>query len=352
MTTLRSVPSHLLSEDRQDYERILDEALRSNRPELAALGERLNLEQLRTMAISATALIAAAAATEYQHYVKVREELRDPRLSTPSSTYQSGTGTSGTGAKKGAATRAEAVQAAATGAGIGRRVLASILGVEYRAGRSRDTGSRGLPLRFRLVAALLGARERPTVPKRTPAPARTPSEPGAAAAYAVTASILFGALGVVCLSVGYALKALGLAPADADMVIGSGLILGGIMILVSLAGVIWLIGTALREASSPWGGDHDQQLSTEVDRAREAWRQALLERGFLPFFQEALAEPGTATPRRHDPPQAPSGRMPYLGYDRPGFSSPYDGTDSERRSGFASPDYTSPDFGGPERQPE
>ncbi|MER5693376.1 hypothetical protein ACFY1B_31015, partial [Streptomyces mirabilis] len=43
-------PQYLLSEDRQEFERILDEALRSapHRPELAAVGRRLNAEQLRT----------------------------------------------------------------------------------------------------------------------------------------------------------------------------------------------------------------------------------------------------------------------------------------------------------------
>ena len=89
---MNSVPQHLLSEDRQDYERILDEALRSapHRPDLAAVGQRLNPEQLRTMALNATALITAAAATEYQHYVMIREELRRPAPSTP--TVQDGTG--------------------------------------------------------------------------------------------------------------------------------------------------------------------------------------------------------------------------------------------------------------------
>src|SRR5690606_24724709 len=75
---MNSVPQHLLSEDRQEFERVLDEALRSapHRPELAAVGQRLNTEQLRTMALGASAIITAAAAAEYQHYVKVREELR------------------------------------------------------------------------------------------------------------------------------------------------------------------------------------------------------------------------------------------------------------------------------------
>lgn len=87
---MNSVPQHLNNEDRQEYERILDEALRSapHHPELAAVGQRLNPEQLRTMALNASALITVAAAAEYQHYVKVREELRHPAPSTPSSTSE------------------------------------------------------------------------------------------------------------------------------------------------------------------------------------------------------------------------------------------------------------------------
>ncbi|MET7859815.1 hypothetical protein ABZS81_21890 [Streptomyces sp. NPDC005318] len=76
---MNSAP-HLLAEDRPEYERILGDALRHahERPDLAGVGERLNAEQLRTMALNATALITVAAATEYEHYVKVREELRGP----------------------------------------------------------------------------------------------------------------------------------------------------------------------------------------------------------------------------------------------------------------------------------
>ncbi|MGW7456979.1 hypothetical protein [Streptomyces sp. NPDC054797] len=76
---------HLLTEDRPEFDRLLDEALRTaqDRPELATLGERLNAEQLRTMAQGASALLAAAAAAEYDHYVKVREERRDESLSAP-----------------------------------------------------------------------------------------------------------------------------------------------------------------------------------------------------------------------------------------------------------------------------
>ncbi|MEV0414385.1 hypothetical protein AB0I68_27160 [Streptomyces sp. NPDC050448] len=81
---MNSAP-HLLTEDRPEFDRLLDEALRTahERPELAALGERLNAEQLRTMAIGASALLTAAAAAEYDHYVKLRGERRDGALSAP-----------------------------------------------------------------------------------------------------------------------------------------------------------------------------------------------------------------------------------------------------------------------------
>ncbi|MFJ6443922.1 hypothetical protein [Streptomyces sp. NPDC091649] len=69
---------HLLAEDGPEYERILGDALRHahERPDLEGVGDRLNTEQLRTMALGATALITASAATEYEHYVSARGELR------------------------------------------------------------------------------------------------------------------------------------------------------------------------------------------------------------------------------------------------------------------------------------
>ncbi|MEU9855100.1 hypothetical protein [Streptomyces sp. NPDC047974] len=70
-----NVAPHLLTEDRAEYERVLDDALRTapQRPELAGAGTRLTTGQLRAMALNATALITAAAAGEYEHFTKVRE---------------------------------------------------------------------------------------------------------------------------------------------------------------------------------------------------------------------------------------------------------------------------------------
>lgn len=90
---------HLLTEDRPEFDRLLDEALRTarERPEFAALGERLNAEQLRTMALGASALLTAAAADEYDHYVRVREERRDEVLSRPGTAGEEAQGQDGAG---------------------------------------------------------------------------------------------------------------------------------------------------------------------------------------------------------------------------------------------------------------
>jgi hypothetical protein len=284
---MNSVPQHLQSEDRQEFERLLDEALRSapHRPELAAVGQRLNPEQLRTMALNASALITAAAAAEYQHYVKVREELRHPAM-TPS----------------------------ATGDSVPVDPSSATAGLVTSLGEAAET---------------TGA--------------------GAVAVIAVLAPVLSGTAAAIFLLVGYILKTLSPGHAFAQTMLTAGWVFGAVTAAAILVAAVGLLLTALRNGSSPQAQALDA-AHRELDRAREAWRDALLERGILPFLREALAEPGPAALHRTKPP-APSGRMPRLGYDRPGFSSPDDGTESGRPS-FTSPDYTSPDFGGPEHQPD
>ncbi|MBD0841006.1 MULTISPECIES: hypothetical protein [unclassified Streptomyces] len=288
---MNSVPQHLHSEDRQEYERILDEALRSapHRPELAAVGERLNAEQLRTMALNATTLITAAAATEYQHYVKVREELRHPAPSTPSSVREPGSPESGAGTMGLAATVGEAT-AETAGAGI-------------------------------------------------------------VAVTAVLTPLLAGIAAAIFLLVGYILKMLEPEPAFAQTMLTTGWVFGAVTAAAILVAAVGLLLTALRNRPALDTGPYGE-LGGEVARARDAWREALLERGILPFLRDALADPGTATALRGTAPTAPTSRIPHLGYDRPGFSSPDDGSAAGPRPSFSSPDYTSPDFGGPEHQPE
>ncbi|MEV6244743.1 hypothetical protein AB0M38_00900 [Streptomyces sp. NPDC051742] len=73
-----NVAPHLLTEDRAEYERVLDDALSTAhaRPDLAGAGTRLTLAQLRAMTLNATTLVTSAAASEYDHFVKVREQHR------------------------------------------------------------------------------------------------------------------------------------------------------------------------------------------------------------------------------------------------------------------------------------
>ncbi len=99
---MNSAP-HLLTEDRPEFERVLDEALRAAAETPAANGTRLSSEQLRTMALSATAAISACAAAEYDHYLRVREAQRalvpaPPRADTGHATAGGGAGDNSGGA--------------------------------------------------------------------------------------------------------------------------------------------------------------------------------------------------------------------------------------------------------------
>lgn len=287
---MNSVPQHLSNEDRQEYERVLDEALRSapHRPELAAVGQRLNSEQLRTMALNATALITAAATTEYQHYVKVREELRHPASSTASpATRESGSEEQGRGAVGLAATMGEVAEA--TGA-------------------------------------------------------------GAVAVVAVLAPVLAGTAAAIFLLVGYILKMLDPEQSFAQTMLTTGWVFGALTAVAILVAAVGLLITALRNRPFAESGSYGL-LDEEVARARAAWHDALLERGILPFLREALVDPGGAALHRAGP-AAPSSRMPHLGYGRPGFTSPDEGAGTGHRPRYSSPDYSSPDFGGPEHRPE
>ncbi|MEV4975733.1 hypothetical protein [Streptomyces scopuliridis] len=279
---MNSAP-HLLGEDRADFERILDEALRQAQDdaEFSAAGQRLNSEQLRTMALSATALITTSAAAEYERFAKIREEFRSPAPSS-SSVHDAASAPSGS--------------------------------------ETADTGA------------------------------------GLAAVIAVLAPVLGGTAAVIFLLVGYLLKALSPPPAFARSLVAVGWFFTAVTVVGIVVAAIGLLVTALRNtatqlpAREPWGGE----LPDEVVRAREAWRQALLERGILPFLRAALADPSAGTPAAPPAPRPaqPAKHLPKIGYSRPDFSSPDEGSTAGRRPTFSSPDFSSPDFGGPEHRPE
>ncbi|RII11889.1 hypothetical protein DSC45_26690 [Streptomyces sp. YIM 130001] len=279
---MNSAP-HLLNEDRQDYERILDEALRSaqHNPDLADVGDRLTVEQLRTMALNATALITAAAAAEYQHFVQLRGELRRPSA------------------------RMRTEPASRTGPGA--------VGLATGLGGVTETAGAGL------VAVL-----------------------------AVLAPVLAGTAAAIFLIIGYVLKMLSPEPTVADALLTTGWVFAALTAAGILVAAVGLLLTALRNAPTSLRADATAERDAAVDRAREAWHQALLERGVLPFLREAL----TSSSGPDGDTGSEVARMPQLGYHRPGFSSPDGGPDAGPPPSYSSPDFTSPDFGGPDHQPE
>ncbi|WP_219091944.1 hypothetical protein [Streptomyces sp. JJ38] len=268
---MNSAP-HLRFEDRHEFERVLDDALHtaSGRPGLDGIGRRLGSEQLRAMALAATASIASCAAAEYERFTTLREELRRSSRGSP---------------------------------GLG--------------GGTGETGGAGL---FAMVSVLV--------------------------------PILAGAAAVIFLAVGYTLAAVSPDLTLADPMRSVGWVFAALAAAGLLAACISLVLTALRNSASSiragtgpgTAARHgDGTLEAEVDRAREAWRSALLDRGILPFLREALAnaEPATTAPEQS--------RTPRLGYSHPGFTSPAATEDTRTRPRYSSPDFSSPDFTGPDQ---
>lgn len=267
---MNSAP-HLLTEDRPEYERLLDDALRHahERPELAAVGERLSAAQLRTMALAAVALITATASDEYEQYVKARDAARATARDTASGPAPDGLGQSG--------------------AGIGAVVT-------------------------------------------------------------VLAPMLAGTAAAIFLLVGYLLKMLEPPPAFAGPMVDAGWFFAAVTAAAIFGAAIGLLIAALRNGSTSLPArDAREQLPDDVALAKDVWRQALLERGIVPFLRDALTEPaGPAVPTPH----RPTGRLPKIGYSRPDFAGPDEGPAAAPRPTYSSPDFTSPDFGGPEHEPD
>ncbi|BAJ29796.1 MULTISPECIES: hypothetical protein [Kitasatospora] len=80
-----SNPPRLLAEDRADFARLLDEALRDTgvRQALAEPGRHLTAEQLHTKALADADTVAAPAAPEYAHYLALRTALAEHPGSAP-----------------------------------------------------------------------------------------------------------------------------------------------------------------------------------------------------------------------------------------------------------------------------
>lgn len=181
---------------------------------------------------------------------------------------------------------------------------------------------------------------------------------GMFAMFSALAPVLAAVAAVLFLLTGYLLRAVGSDERAAASLIGVGWVFaaltGGAMVLAMTG----LLVTAVRDGSASVRSAPGAREPEAVVRARDAWRQALLERGVNPFLRDAQAK----GPAGHhvegaygDPHDAR--RMPDLGYSRPDFSSPAEAGDGaadgqpfrERsRPSFKSPGYSSPDYGGPD----
>ncbi|MFC4034109.1 hypothetical protein ACFO3J_21910 [Streptomyces polygonati] len=278
---MNSAP-HLLNEDRQDFEHVLDDALRivlddmgggGSGPTPGDPGLPLNAEQLRTLALAATDEINAAAAAEYEAYLAVREETRD---------------------------------------------------AAREAARTRDNRAFGY--------AAMGVAD------------RSGSGAGLIAVLAVLTPLLSGAAAVIFLLIGYAMHAVSPEPAIASPLRTAGWFFAAVAGASVLLGGIGLLLTALRDGSGAIH-DGPDSLSPEVTQARARWREALLSLGMLPFLDDSLRDAATPRPATPAPP-ATGPRMPHLGYSRPDFSSPQDPRPTAPRFSspdFSSPDWGGPE---------
>lgn len=282
--------THLLNEDRPDFERILNEALRTDdaNAALAKTGAHLTIEQLRTLALNARASIAACAATEYHQYLKIREQVRNAVFPA----RQPGPHPSA------------------------RHSETHIEGIAGTVGESDGAG---------LIAIM-----------------------------AVLTPILAGIAALIFLLVGYTLGLMTPEPAIAEPLRTAGWIFTVLAAAGVLLGMVALLLTALRNPAADAAHARVQQSPQVAEARAIWHRALLERgiRPFLhQVLANAAAETTGGLPARNGrPAEAPPSRHPRLGYSRPGFSSPNPDDPSSPRRGpeFSRPEYTSPEFSSPD----
>ncbi|MEU9379171.1 hypothetical protein AB0D94_36210 [Streptomyces sp. NPDC048255] len=263
-------------------------------------------------------------------------------------------------------------------AGLGRRFGAAVLGAGQPGGRGISDGVAAprwarMSYSRRLLAALLGLHVRPEVPSAAGARSpRTPEPPAAArtrptssetqaletteaagaglfTVFAVLAPVLSGTAAALFFLIGLVLKMFSAESGSGRTMFAAGWLFVAVAVGAIAVCAVGLLGTALRSSRdqpAPEAARYHEPSEEQVARAREAWRNALLERGIMPFLRDALADP---PPPRSDASSHTPRRMPDLRYARPDFTSP---GSSPNPAPSPRPSYTSPDLAGPEHQPE
>ncbi|MFE6774811.1 hypothetical protein [Streptomyces sp. NPDC057702] len=288
---MNSAP-HLLTEDRPDFERVLDEALRTTEahPGPHPASQRPTTPQLRTMALSAITAISACAAVEYERYVQARDALR-----TSSAPVRPG------------GERGEA-----------------------------DGEAVSLPGVVGDVAGGSGA--------------------GLVAVLAVLAPVLAGAAAVIFLLVGYVLRVFAPDASVSGPLVTAGWVFAACAAIGVLLAAAGLLIIAVRNGggrrSRARVAEVDQARAEWHQALLEQGMVPFLREALA---HGETAAPGRVRPAESPPPHADlrtthsgsAGRTPHLGYSRPGFTSPGDGgADTAPGPRYSSPDFTGPELGG------
>ncbi|PJE96534.1 hypothetical protein CUT44_18810 [Streptomyces carminius] len=304
---------HLSPEDRAEFGRVLEEALRTTAHRRTVPGtgaEPPTTEQLRAMALGAAAAIAACAAAEYGTFVQLRDELRRPGHAPDSA-------------------------GSAAGAGAGLVAMLSVL-APVLAGTAA------------VIFLVVGHVLRMLDPE--PAIAAPLRDTGWAFAALTAAALLAACVGLLVTALRHGSGAIRADGRRRD---------GG-----QRDGRRRALAEEVERAHAAW-------RTALLERGMLPFLHNALEgHGALdgPGSAPGTARvPGHGEPRgehgdrRDDRPGEPRGesRHPRLGYTHPGFSSPAPDRARETgtRTGFTSPDFTgpgfaSPDFGGPEHTPD
>ncbi|MEV6669827.1 hypothetical protein [Streptomyces sp. NPDC051162] len=136
-----------------------------------------------------------------------------------------------------------------------------------------------------------------TTPQEPPAPDRRSLRGfggGLAGALGVLVPSLAAVAAAAFLLIGYGLRLTGTQERLSDGLVASGWTTALVAATAAAVAVTALLVTAARQRSAPEDGAAPE-AETDVTRSREAWQQALLERGVLPFLHSALRE------SRHSP---------------------------------------------------
>ncbi|MDQ8706198.1 hypothetical protein RCO28_27560 [Streptomyces sp. LHD-70] len=139
--------------------------------------------------------------------------------------------------------------------------------------------------------ALLKARAGAAAPADR-SPDEPPTSPGAGVwlpAVAVFAPLISAAVAVVLLLLGYGMHLSGTDAELADSLTAMGWISAVFAAGATAIGLAALMGTAIRQRAGEAPRTRIRIRSAEAQQAREAWQQALLERGVLPYLRDELS---------------------------------------------------------------